>query len=347
MKQLLIFLILSSSFLYSQNYSEKLQVKRFIQKMHKNFNYKSDYLRQLFRDVRKNPYIKRKVSSKSLKNKSKKKSPKTTFVKQGPWDKYLQENTEQNRSQLGAEFITEHKGTLGKVYKKYGVPPAYIAAIIGIESYYGKNRGRYYVFDQLTHLAFDKGKRNSFYKRELQEFLRLCYRQGIEPRGIKGSASGAIGLAQFLPSNYEKIAVDFNNDGRKEMNNYEDAIASIAHYFQLSGWQKKEPVATRVTYKGNRFYGLKTGSRYKYKRKYLPNIYPIEPFDYDKEVHLIKLERAKYDELWYGTKNFYALTRYNHSSYYAMAVHLLAEKIKDEYRIALYEKRKEEYLVFN
>jgi membrane-bound lytic murein transglycosylase B len=199
----------------------------------------------------------------------------------------------------------------------------------------------------LTHLAFDKGKRKNFYKHELQEFLRLCYRQGIEPRGIKGSASGAIGLAQFLPSNYEKIAVDFNNDGRKEMNNYEDAIASIAHYFKLSGWQKKIPVATRVTYEGNRFYGLKTGSRYKYKRKYLPNIYPKTPFDYNEEVHLIKLERADYDELWYGTKNFYALTRYNHSSYYAMAVHLLANKIKNEYKIALKKRREREYLVFN
>ena len=107
--------------------------------------------------------------------------------------------------------------------------------------------------------------------------------------------------------------------------------------------KKNEPVGIRVSYEGNRFYGLKTGYQHKYHRKYLPNIYPINSFDYKKKVMLIKLVRENYDELWYGAKNFYVITRYNHSSYYAMSVHQLAEKIKLTYQ-AKYQVEAEENL---
>ena len=298
--------------------------------MNKKYNYKSSYLEMLFSQVKKNPYIKKK---KVVKKKTKKNQKTKKKIKKGSWDIFSDLNTEQNRSKLGAKFMLKHRRTLKKVSKKYGIPPEYITAIIGIESYYGVNRGRYYVFDQLTHLAFDKSKRKKLYRYELQEFLRMCYREEVEPRAIKGSASGAIGLGQFLPSNYQKFAVDFNGDGKKRMNQYDDAIASIANYFKENGWRKGEPVAIRVSYKGNRFTKFKTGLKYKYKRKELIDIYPKSYFKYKKKVMLIKLERTKFDELWYATKNFYVLTRYNHSSYYAMAVHQLAQKIKKEYNI--------------
>ena len=295
--------------------------------MHKKYNYNTSYLNKLFKHVRKNPKIVKKSSKpKTLKPLLKKKRP------QGEWDIYSRVHLENNQTDLGVEFMHKHIKTFKKAYKEYGVPPEYITAIIGIESHYGKNRGLYYVFDSLTHLAFDKGKRKKFYKYQLQEFLRMCYREQVEPRAIKGSKSGAIGLAQFMPSNYKSLAVDFNNDGKIRISTPLDAIGSVANYFKKNGWKKDEPVGTRVSYKGNRFYSFKTGYKHKYERKALKNIKPRVYFPYKKKVMLIKLEKEKYDELWYGTHNFYVITRYNHSSYYAMAVHQLAQKIKKSYQ---------------
>lgn len=332
-KILFFTLLLLTSSLFSLDYNQKPEVQLFIKHMHKNFNYNEEYLKKLFKQVKKNPYIKKNPLKKSSIIKKRDRSKK---IKQGSWDRYSDLNIEQNRTELGVQFIKEHNKTLESVYKSYGVPPEYVTAIIGIESYYGANRGRYYIFDQLAHLAFKKGKRTKFYRYELQEFLRMCYREQVEPRAIKGSASGAIGLGQFLPSNYKKIAVDFNGDGKKRMNEYDDAIASIANYFKMHGWKKEEPVAVRVHYKGNRFKKFKTGLKYKYKQKKLLGISPRKAFNYKKEVMLIKLERTKFDELWYATENFYTLTRYNHNIYYAMAVHQLAKKIKNKFN---YEKK--------
>ncbi len=343
-KLIAVFLLfIAQSSLFAVDYTKKAEVRRFIEQMHSRYHYKKDYLYNLFKHVRKNPYIPQKKSKKKVKKSSNQKSkPK------GKWDIYAQMHLEHNQTNLGAEFMFKHYYTLQKAYKKYGVPPEYITAIIGIESYFGKNRGTYYVFDSLTHLAFDNGgKRKKFYRYQLQEFLRMCYREQVEPRAIKGSRSGAIGLAQFMPSNYKHYAVDFDNDGKIRLSKAEDAIGSIANYFKENGWEKDEPVGTRVSYKGNRFYGLKTGFTYKYHRRDLKDIKPRGYFPYKKKVMLIKLQKANYDELWYGAKNFYVITRYNHSDYYAMAVHKLATRIKKRY-LAKYKtvpkKNKKVYL---
>ena len=325
-KILLVLMFISPQLLFSVNYSKKADVRKFIQVMHKKYNYNTSYLNKLFKQVRKNPRVSKKKSKpKVVKPLSQEYRP------QGKWDIYSRVHLENNQTQLGVNFMRKHHKTLKKAYKEYGVPPEYITAVIGIESYYGKNRGVYYVFDSLTHLAFDGGRRTKFYKYQLQEFLRMCYREQVEPRAIKGSRSGAIGLAQFMPNNYKLFAVDFNNDGKIRLSKPTDAIGSIANYFKKNGWQKDEPVSTRVSYNGNRFYGLKTGYKHKYHRHNLKNITPREVFNYKEKVMLIKLEKEKYDELWYGAKNFYVITRYNHSDYYAMAVHQLAQKIKSAY----------------
>jgi len=329
MKQLKLFislLVFSLIPLNAIDYTENNETQAFIKMMYKNFNYKQAYLHKLFKKVRKNPIDSQKRTKKIVKPLSEEYRP------QGSWDIFSRMHLENNKTKLGIKFMEEHKETLKKAYKKYGVQAEYITAIIGIESHYGKNRGIYYVFDALTQLAFGNNKRKKFYQYQLQEFLRMCFREQVEPRAIKGSKSGAIGLAQFMPSNYQLLAVDFNNDGKIRISQPIDAIGSIANYFKENGWKKDEPVGVRVAYEGNRFYGLKTGLKYKYERKYLPNIYPKQgTFNYNKKVMLIKLEREKYDELWYGTDNFYVITRYNHSDYYAMAVHQLAKKIKIGY----------------
>jgi len=249
-------------------------------------------------------------------------------AKYGSWGRYARLKVNNHRVLQGIRFIQKNAKVFQRVEKKYGVPKEYITAIIGIESAYGKNVGNYPVFDTLSTLAFEKNRRNKFFTNQLIKFLSLSKTQGFNPKRVEGSYAGAIGLAQFMPSNYIPYGVDFNKDGRISLQRADDAIASVANYFKKNGWRTGEPVATRVSYEGDRFYGLKTGYKYSYHRRDLKNIEPKIPWEYDDKVRLIKLQKKHYDELWYGAKNFFVITRYNHSSYYAMAVHQLAIKIK-------------------
>jgi len=253
-------------------------------------------------------------------------------AKMGPWDYYEKVMLKESKVTKGIAFMHRHRDTLLEAYRKYGVQPEYITAIIGIESHYGVNTGKFPVFDTLTTLAFEQHRRKRYFKSELKEFLLMTKREKVNPTHVMGSSAGAIGLGQFMPSNYRTYVVDFNGDGKKRMNNPRDAIGSVAYYFKRHGWRRGQPVAVRVSYPGKRFRGHKTGYRHKYSRASLKNITPKWQFDYQGKVHLIKLKRYGFDELWYGTKNFYVITRYNHSSYYAMAVYQLAERIKKSYK---------------
>jgi membrane-bound lytic murein transglycosylase B len=319
---ILFFLFLIPSITYASStidYSKKWEVKQFINHLHKEFGYNRKHLIYLFKKIRKNPQIPSKLCRTSVPPKK---------GKEGSWDRYIRIHTGKEHIDLGIQFSKKHYKALDEAYKTYGVPPEYITAIIGIETYYGNNCGRYYVFDQLTHLAFKKDKRKKFYQAQLEEFLRMCFKEKINPKKVKGSSSGAIGLAQFMPSNYPIFGVDLNGDGKIRLNTPADAIGSIANYFKKCGWIKDMPVAVKTDFKGKRFYGLKTGFKYKYKQKYIHYLKPNGYFNYKKEVMLIKLSKASNDEIWFGSHNFYVITRYNHSSYYAMAVHQLAQKIK-------------------
>ncbi|HEY9190611.1 MAG TPA: lytic murein transglycosylase B [Sulfurovum sp.] len=249
------------------------------------------------------------------------------YPKYGAWDRYVEHKVTPARVKQGVDFIRRNLKTFQKVEQRYGVPMEYVAAIIGIESVYGANVGKYPVFDTLVTLAFEKNRRNGFFKKELLAFLQLAKREKINPKNVYGSYAGAIGLGQFMPSNYEPYGVDFNGDGHVTLQRPEDAIASIANYLEQNGWRKGEPVATRVGYQGMRFTAYKTGYGTTYNRSELKGIAPKETWDYWERVRLIKLNREKYDELWYGAKNFFVITRYNHSAYYAMSVHQLATRI--------------------
>ena len=248
--------------------------------------------------------------------------------KYGSWGRYSRLKINPSRVKQGVNFIKKHQKTFDKVEEKFGVPKEYIAAIIGVETVYGGNVGKYPVFDTLSTLAFEKNRRNEFFTKELIKFIHLSKTEKFNPRNVKGSYAGAIGLGQFMPSNYEAYGVDFNDDGRITLQKATDAIASIANYFKKNGWRTGEPVATRVKYEGTRFKAYKTGYKTTYNRADLKGIEPREKWDYTGKVRLIKLKKKKYDELWYGAKNFFVITRYNHSSYYAMSIHQLALKIK-------------------
>ncbi len=323
--------ILLSLFLFakSQNYLLKPKVNIFIDKLTKEHNISREYLNRLFFKV---IYQQTALSFynraiKPLPQKCTTKPNSSRCLGSGSWDKYSHNLLKASRIKKGIAYMKRHKKTLDRAYKMYGVPPQYITAIIGIESYYGANTGKYPVFDTLATLAFETNRRQSFFLKELEAFLVLTYKEGINPHNVKGSYAGAIGLGQFMPSNYKDLVVDFNRDGKISMNNHSDAIGSIAHYLKKSGWKKGLEVAIPVSYFGKRYRAKKTGYRYRYKRVQLREFTTKTNMRYRGDIYLIKLQRSTYDEMWFGTTNFYAITRYNHSDYYAMAVEQLAQKI--------------------
>lgn len=323
MRFLLLLLTIFVISLNAKNYNNNPETKAFIWKMEKEHNFKRSYLQKLFSDVKF-----QKVPLKLYSPSYKKKKDKQKYSKHGAWDRYVKYKVTDKRVRDGVSFIKKYKTTFENVEKEYGVPAEYVAAIIGIESVYGGNVGKYPVFDTLTTLAFEKNRRNDFFKKQLEEFIILSYRSNINPKNVKGSYAGAIGLGQFMPSSYKHYGVDFNNDGKISLQHPQDAIASVANYLSEHGWESDEEVATRVSYEGKRFDQYKTGYNKKYHRKELKGIRPkYGKWDYNDKVRLIKLSRKNYDELWYGAKNFYVITRYNHSAYYAMSVHQLAEDI--------------------
>jgi len=322
-----IFLVFWS---HAKDYTQNKEVQTFIKTLVKEYKMDKAYLEKLFSSVEQYKAPLRIFSPKDKKKRTPEEVAKLKklYPKHGAWDRYSKHKVNENRAKQGFTFIQKHKSIFENVEKRFGIPKEYIAAIIGIETVYGNNVGKYPVFDNLTTLAFEKNRRNRFFKNQLKKFIRLSQTEKFNPKNVKGSYAGAIGLGQFMPSNYKAYGVDYNGDGRITLQRAGDAIASIANYLKKNGWKSGEPVATRVSYEGNRFYGLKTGYKTTYLRRDLKGISPREKWDYKDKVRLIKLNRKTYDELWYGAHNFRVITRYNHSAYYAMSVHQLALKIK-------------------
>ena len=315
--------------LSAKDYTKNPKTIQFMEELVQKDDFKRDELEKLFSNVNIQesalrafrPRVKKQQTAEQIA------ALKKRYPKYGAWDRYAKYKVNDSRVQQGVDFIKRYQKIFDNVEKKYTVPKEYIAAIIGIETAYGKNVGKYPVFDTLSTLAFEKNRRNRFFEKELMKFMQLSKTEKFNPKNVYGSYAGAIGLGQFMPSNYAAYGVDFNKDGRITLQRPADAIASIANYMKLNGWRKGEPVATRVGYEGMRFKAYETGYRKTYHRAQLKGIRPKEKWDYSDKVRLIKLNREKYDELWYGAKNFFVITRYNHSAYYAMSVHQLATKV--------------------
>ncbi len=323
------------TFIQAKDYTKYSQTKTVMKTLEKRYGFSKSELNRLFSSVKVQktalrvfiPKHKRK-KRKDTRTQAQKDKAKMLYSKYGSWGRYARLVVNDKRVNDGIAYVKKYQNVFRKVEKKYGVPEEYIAAIIGIESAFGQNVGKYPVFDTLATLAFEKNRRNKFFTKELIKFMQLSKTEKFNPKNVYGSYAGAIGLVQFMPSNYNAFGVDFNGDGRITLQRAPDAIASVANYFKKNGWRTGEVVATRVKYDGTRFRQYKTGYKHTYHRRQLKGIAPRTTWDYTNKVRLIKLNKKKYDELWYGAKNFYVITRYNHSAYYAMAVHQLAEQIK-------------------
>ncbi len=250
-----------------------------------------------------------------------------------PWYRYRPIFLTERRIHGGLKFWQEHADTLARAEKEYGVPAHIIVAIIGVETFYGRNQGSYRVIDALSTLGFDYPPRGQFFRGQLEEFLLMAQEEKRDPMEFLGSYAGAMGMPQFIPSSFRSYAVDFDADGHRDLwENHADIIGSVANYFARHHWRNGEPVAERLTqHKGVPQVLLDKGLKPSLSLEELKRaeIAPLTPLKEDETAALLALDSDEgKEEYWLTRHNFYVITRYNRSPLYAMAVYQLAEAIR-------------------
>jgi len=248
------------------------------------------------------------------------------------WDEYRKRFVNTQRIKDGIGFWDRYTSELERARKIYGVPEEIIVAIIGVETSYGAATGNYRIMDALTTLAFDYPRRADFFREELENYLLLAKEQKFGLLDIKGSYAGAIGIPQFMPGSYRRYAVDFNNDGKIDLSgSAADAIGSVGHYLKEYGWEADEPIAVRAQARSENLQEfLDTGIEpiHPIEKLREARIIPLEPIANDMPSALLELNSQGARQFWLGFRNFYVITRYNRSTFYAMSVFDLAKAIK-------------------
>ncbi|MET0084261.1 MAG: lytic murein transglycosylase B [Sedimenticola sp.] len=248
-----------------------------------------------------------------------------------PWYKYRRIFVTDSRANQGVAFWEQNEALLQQAEAQYGVPPEIIVAIIGVETRYGRHAGKYSVLDALATLAFGYPRRSAFFKKQLEAFLLLAREEKTDPLSLKGSYAGAMGKPQFIPTSYRAYAVDFDNDGRRDIwTSNADAIGSVAAYFRKHGWKSDAPITRSVTGAGKAHaHFVKAGMKPSIKLSELDAAGISVPGDLapDDLSSLVRLRVRGGAEYWLGLHNFYVITRYNHSNLYAMAVYQLSREI--------------------
>jgi len=251
------------------------------------------------------------------------------------WYQYRKIFLTQSRIDGGVTFWKENADLLKQAAEAFGVAPQIIVAIIGVETRYGSNTGRHRVLDALATLAFDYPPRSQFFTSELEQYLILAREEDIDILTTTGSYAGAMGYGQFIPSSYRHYAVDFDKDGKRDLwTSKADIIGSVANYFKEHGWAAGTPVAVLADVQGDDYQtvldlGYKPNTVLDAMRH--DGITPRTPLPDELLAALIALEQENGPQYWLGFNNFYAITRYNHSPLYAMAVYQLSEEIRDAY----------------
>lgn len=264
----------------------------------------------------------------------------STSVKSKNWQAYRQKMIEPVRVSAGIRFWNTYEKYLDKAEKKYGVPAYIIVGILGIETIYGKDTGRFRTLDALTTLAFyypdtpNKTIRQEFFRKELEQFLLLASQNHIDPSSIYGSYAGAIGWPQFMPGSIRAYAVDFDEDGKIDLENSAvDAIGSVANFLKQHGWKPGKPVIFPATADMDCLLpetlfnqGLKATYSFKELNTQCISTSPDTP---DNLLYgLVDLPNGTSPtEYRIGTDNFFAITQYNRSYFYAMSVIELGKKV--------------------
>ncbi|RCJ69143.1 lytic murein transglycosylase B [Klebsiella pneumoniae] len=237
----------------------------------------------------------------------------------GAWLRYKKQFITPDNVQNGVVFWNQYQDALNRAYQVYGVPPEIIVGIIGVETRWGRVMGKTRILDALATLSFSYPRRAEYFSSELETFLLMARSESDDPLDLKGSFAGAMGYGQFMPSSYKQYAVDFNGDGHINLWDPVDAIGSVANYFKQHGWVSGDLVAVQALGQAP---GLENGFKTKYSVSQLAaaGLTPTQPLGNHQQASLLRLDVGTGYEYWYGLPNFYTITRYNHSTHYAMAV---------------------------
>ncbi|MBL4832970.1 MAG: lytic murein transglycosylase B [Pseudomonas sp.] len=255
-----------------------------------------------------------------------------------PWHEYRAIFITDRRIAEGVQFMQTHADALARAEQDYGVEAEVITAIIGVETFYGGNKGSHRVIDALTTLGFDYPPRAEFFRRQLKAFLVLTREQQKDPLSLTGSYAGAMGYPQFIPSSYQAFAVDFDDDGKVDIwNNPVDAIGSVANYFSEHNWQFGADVAVRAQVSGARFGEGLTIDQGLEARRSVGELQALgwqteQALSADQSVMAYEFDGGDQMQYWLGLDNLYVITRYNRSVMYAMVVHQLSELIREAAR---------------
>lgn len=255
----------------------------------------------------------------------------TTSVKppsgpNGAWLRYRKKFITPDNVQNGVIFWNQYEDALNRAWQVYGVPPEIIVGIIGVETRWGRVMGKTRILDALATLSFNYPRRAEYFSGELETFLLMARDEQDDPLNLKGSFAGAMGYGQFMPSSYKQYAVDFSGDGHINLWDPVDAIGSVANYFKAHGWVKGDQVAVMANGQAP---GLPNGfkTRYSISQLAAAGLTPQQPLGNHQQASLLRLDVGTGYQYWYGLPNFYTITRYNHSTHYAMAVWQLGQAV--------------------
>ncbi len=255
----------------------------------------------------------------------------TTSVKppsgpNGAWLRYRKKFITPDNVQNGVVFWNQYEDALNRAWQVYGVPPEIIVGIIGVETRWGRVMGKTRILDALATLSFNYPRRAEYFSGELETFLLMARDEQDDPLNLKGSFAGAMGYGQFMPSSYKQYAVDFSGDGHINLWDPVDAIGSVANYFKAHGWVKGDQVAVMANGQAP---GVPNGfkTRYSISQLAAAGLTPQQPLGNHQQASLLRLDVGTGYQYWYGLPNFYTITRYNHSTHYAMAVWQLGQAV--------------------
>lgn len=255
----------------------------------------------------------------------------TTSVKppsgpNGAWLRYRKKFITPDNVQNGVVFWNQYEDALNRAWQVYGVPPEIIVGIIGVETRWGRVMGKTRILDALATLSFNYPRRAEYFSGELETFLLMARDEQDDPLNLKGSFAGAMGYGQFMPSSYKQYAVDLSGDGHINLWDPVDAIGSVANYFKAHGWVKGDQVAVMANGQAP---GLPNGfkTRYSISQLATAGLTPQQPLGNHQQASLLRLDVGTGYQYWYGLPNFYTITRYNHSTHYAMAVWQLGQAV--------------------
>lgn len=258
------------------------------------------------------------------------------------WQAYRERFIEPIRIRAGVRFWDEHADMLARAEQEFGVPSEIIVGLLGIETLYGRDTGRFRVLDALTTLAFaypetpNRAERMAFFRSELENALLFAREYKLDPLGLSGSFAGAVGMPQFMPGNILKYGVDFDGDGKIDLRNSSaDAIASVANYLAKHGWKREEtgpaaiPAEVSPTRAWESLLGSGLAARYKPEELAAAGVSTQVALPEGRMYGLVDLQNgADPTEYWVANDNFFAITKYNRSYFYAMSVIELGRAVR-------------------